>query len=282
MSSRTTFIAFCLKAVSRVSLALILTACYSPSASRHSTVDEIRYVRPTAAVPTSAVPTLAPTPTATPAPTHTPSPVPPTREPCVYDAEFVRDVTYADGAQVKPGRTIQKTWILKNVGTCDWGAEVRVSDVGSGTLFRLDNVLVPLTEPNAEASVSAMIPAPQSPGAYTKTYQLCAPDGCFGPRFWVKIQVSSTSNRMPTARPTTTERRPTAPPAPPPAPAWQGHTCDHCIKGNIAYETGERIYHIPGCEYYNETRINTAYGERWFSSEAEAIAAGWRKAKNCP
>ena len=61
-----------------------------------------------------------------------------------------------------------------------------------------------------------------------------------------------------------------------------GFTCDHCIKGNIAFGTGERIYHIPGCDYYAETEINTDYGERWFSSEAEAIAAGWRKAYNCP
>ena len=55
-----------------------------------------------------------------------------------------------------------------------------------------------------------------------------------------------------------------------------------CIKGNVSYSTGERIYHCPGCPYYEETVINPAYGERWFSSEAEARAAGWRKARNCP
>jgi hypothetical protein len=62
----------------------------------------------------------------------------------------------------------------------------------------------------------------------------------------------------------------------------RGYECMQCIKGNISYTTGERIYHFPGCEYYEATVINTAYGERWFSSEAEAIAAGWRKAENCP
>lgn len=54
------------------------------------------------------------------------------------------------------------------------------------------------------------------------------------------------------------------------------------IKGNIAQETSERIYHIPGCEYYAQTVISEAKGERWFCSEDEAIAAGWRKAQNCP
>jgi len=50
------------------------------------------------------------------------------------------------------------------------------------------------------------------------------------------------------------------------------------IKGNIA-SSGERIYHVPGGQYYDRTEINEAKGERRFCSEAEAVAAGWRKAK---
>lgn len=54
------------------------------------------------------------------------------------------------------------------------------------------------------------------------------------------------------------------------------------IKGNVTFEGSEKIYHVPGCDYYEETRINTDYGERWFCTEAEAQAAGWREAHNCP
>jgi len=54
-------------------------------------------------------------------------------------------------------------------------------------------------------------------------------------------------------------------------------TCN--IKGNISINTGERIYHVPGQEHYWETKISPQYGERWFCSEAEARAAGWRRAK---
>jgi hypothetical protein len=54
-------------------------------------------------------------------------------------------------------------------------------------------------------------------------------------------------------------------------------SCD--IKGNISVDTGEYIYHVPGQRYYDETRINRLYGERWFCSEAEARAAGWRRSK---
>ncbi len=51
------------------------------------------------------------------------------------------------------------------------------------------------------------------------------------------------------------------------------------IKGNISINTRERIYHVPGQEHYDETIISPQYGERWFCSEAEARAAGWRKAR---
>lgn len=52
------------------------------------------------------------------------------------------------------------------------------------------------------------------------------------------------------------------------------------IKGNISINTGERIYHVPGQEHYAETRISLTHGERWFCSEDEARASGWRRAFN--
>ena len=48
------------------------------------------------------------------------------------------------------------------------------------------------------------------------------------------------------------------------------------IKGNISYNSGQKIYHVPGGKYYDQTRINRP-GERWFCTEAEARAAGWRR-----
>ena len=50
------------------------------------------------------------------------------------------------------------------------------------------------------------------------------------------------------------------------------------IKGNISYNGGQRIYHVPGQHYYAETVIDSSRGERWFCSEGEARAAGWRRA----
>lgn len=50
--------------------------------------------------------------------------------------------------------------------------------------------------------------------------------------------------------------------------------CD--IKGNVSFDTGEKIYHVPGGKYYSKTKIDTSYGERWFCTEQEARDAGWR------
>ncbi|MBC2834335.1 thermonuclease family protein [Paragemmobacter straminiformis] len=48
------------------------------------------------------------------------------------------------------------------------------------------------------------------------------------------------------------------------------------IKGNIG--TKGRVYHMAGQADYAATRINESKGERWFCSEAQARAAGFRKA----
>lgn len=48
------------------------------------------------------------------------------------------------------------------------------------------------------------------------------------------------------------------------------------IKGNIS--TRGHLYHLPGMRSYDATRINSRKGERWFCSEAQAKAAGWRRA----
>jgi len=55
-------------------------------------------------------------------------------------------------------------------------------------------------------------------------------------------------------------------------------TADCKIKGNVSINSGERIYHVPGQHWYDETRISPQHGERWFCTETEARAAGWRKA----
>jgi endonuclease YncB( thermonuclease family) len=46
------------------------------------------------------------------------------------------------------------------------------------------------------------------------------------------------------------------------------------IKGNVT--KNGKIYHMPWSPWYAQIRIDAEKGKRWFCSEAEAIAAGWR------
>ena len=52
------------------------------------------------------------------------------------------------------------------------------------------------------------------------------------------------------------------------------------VKGNI--RNGSKTYHIPRCFNYDDTIIDTSFGDQWFCVEEEAIAAGFTKATGCP
>ncbi len=61
------------------------------------------------------------------------------------------------------------------------------------------------------------------------------------------------------------------------APRAQAAAGGCTIKGNIT--ANGRIYHVPGQENYDKTRIDPRRGEAWFCSAAEAEAAGFRAAR---
>ena len=98
---------------------------------------------------------------------------------------------------------------------------------------------------------------------------------------------------LPTVPPPTSSRTPPptagaaspAPTLPPPPPVAAGCPagcverpagCD--IKGNVN-NRGERIYHVPGGQFYDRTDIVPSRGDRWFCSRAEAEANGFRPSK---
>lgn len=48
------------------------------------------------------------------------------------------------------------------------------------------------------------------------------------------------------------------------------------IKGNVT--ANGRIYHLPWSPWYDKVQMGGGHGKRWFCSETDAIAAGWRPA----
>lgn len=100
----------------------------------------------------------------------------------------------------------------------------------------------------------------------------------------ITATITPTQEPIATVIPTNTQPpppKPTATPKPADTGCPNGCTaqkpgCD--IKGNIS-SSGEKIYHVPGGAFYNQTKISPSKGERWFCTGAEAMANGWRKSK---
>lgn len=121
-------------------------------------------------------------------------------------------------------------------------------------------------------------PRPTQPPATATEAPTLAPTATLAPPTLTPAPIVPTDTPLPVL-PTDTVA---APAAPPPA---GGYVCPNntpCIKGNISSSSGDKIYHYPGCTNYDDTVINESAGERWFVTGAEAEAAGWRRAKNCP
>jgi phosphatidylserine/phosphatidylglycerophosphate/cardiolipin synthase-like enzyme len=64
---------------------------------------------------------------------------------------------------------------------------------------------------------------------------------------------------------------------PEPSPALKSEMAGCLIKGNVS-RNGERIYHVPGDHTYARVRMDKGRDKRWFCTEEQAVAAGWRKA----
>lgn len=53
------------------------------------------------------------------------------------------------------------------------------------------------------------------------------------------------------------------------------------IKGNLRDRPVIKTYHFPGCGQYNHTLVELSRGDRWFCTEKEALAAGFKKGTDC-
>lgn len=114
-------------------------------------------------------------------------------------ADFVLDVSYPDGSQVKPGETFIKVWRIRNGGTCKWNSSYSVI-FDNGDAMGADASL-PLTSkeisPGEELDISITMKAPSLPGLYRGEWKLRDSFGRIfglgnsGSPFWVEIEVVS-------------------------------------------------------------------------------------------
>lgn len=148
----------------------------------------------TATLPPTATATLTPTPIP-PTQTHTPTATP-TRLRCNW-AEFVRDISVADGTVVGPGQTFTKTWRLRNIGSCTWTTQYSLVFVGGEVMGAPTRIgLSKPVAPGGTVDLAVLMQAPTSAGAVAGYWMLeDAAGSVFGigsaadSRFWVKVVV---------------------------------------------------------------------------------------------
>ncbi len=117
-----------------------------------------------------------------------------TQEPCENDAVFMADLTIPDFSEVTPGEPLQKSWQIRNTGTCSWGPGYHVVfKEGHAMTDRLQHALYP-ARPETNAVVQINMNAPEALGDYQGFWQMYDPDGnVFGHKLFIKITVVSAS-----------------------------------------------------------------------------------------
>jgi hypothetical protein len=116
-------------------------------------------------------------------------------------AEFVRDVTFADGSIIAPNAKFTKVWRLKNVGSCTWNTNYALVFV-SGDRMKGDKhtLLSNKVFPGETVDLSVDFTAPTESGRYRSFWMISNTAGQrFGygkngdQAFWVDIRIKQPS-----------------------------------------------------------------------------------------
>lgn len=131
--------------------------------------------------PTAIPPTLGPTATATqPAVAQVTNAEGTTVALCdkySWDLDTV-DVNIPDNTTMSPGQEFVKTWKIKNIGSCTWGAGyTMVYSYGDDKMSGQPQAFGAAIEPGQEVDISVNFKAPDLPGTYTSYWTLQNPKG---------------------------------------------------------------------------------------------------------
>ncbi len=178
-----------------VKFILVISAYGSPQG------DRALWVNPIIARAGGTVATVTPPPTITgtpptPTPTGSATPIPSACD----RAQFISDVTVPDGTSFGPGIAFNKTWRLKNIGTCTWSNYSIMFDTGSQMSGPSSAVIPTTVAPGQTVDITVPLVSPTTAGSFTGFWKLKSASGIpFGigsagtKSFWVKINVTSTS-----------------------------------------------------------------------------------------
>jgi hypothetical protein len=161
-----------------------------------------------------------------PAVTPTPAPGPTATPPACYDGmEFIDDVTVPDGTQMQPGQDFDKTWRVRNTGTCTWDTSYYVAFVQGDRMDGDSENVKGSVASGSTYDITIDQEAPDDPGTYGGVWEMRNGRGVpFGERLWVEIVVPGAPAA--TSVPPTATSVPPVQPTPPPAPVIDYFTAE--------------------------------------------------------
>ena len=139
--------------------------------------------------------------TATPDPAASPTPIPSAATPpppftatpaaCTNDSSYEADVTVLPGTQFEPGSAFDKTWRLRNIGTCTWGDGYQLVFLEGNQFSGQSPTDLPHeVAPDSTVDITVSMVAPDTPGDYVSAWQMQNPSGeKFGHVVYAVIQV---------------------------------------------------------------------------------------------
>jgi hypothetical protein len=192
-----------------LALALLLTACNFPlaqptqdlQATAAAQTVSAQLTQAFAVTPTVPVvpPSETPVPPTLPPPTATLPPAPTATLGCTDNVTFVADVTIPDNTNMSPGESFDKTWRLRNSGTCTWNSEYDLVFVDGAIMGGpASKPLTGAVAPGNTVDLTVDLTAPGSNGTHRGNWRLRNNrDVLFGLTFYVQIVVGPTSTPAP-------------------------------------------------------------------------------------
>jgi hypothetical protein len=126
---------------------------------------------------------------------------------CTDKATFISDVTIPDKTKIEAGKSFEKTWRLKNSGTCTWSTSYAMVFASGSQMGGPAVVAFPKSvSPNGTVDLKVTLTAPNASGTYTGYWKLRNASGViFGlgtkadQPFWVQIVVGTSSQTTPSS-----------------------------------------------------------------------------------
>jgi hypothetical protein len=163
---------------------LVLTACGGQTPQIPQTAGVYR--PPTAVAESSLAPITQETESESAEEEIRPSPTPA----CTNNLWFLDDLTIPDGTQVNPGEQLDKRWLVRNNGSCNWNDQYQVRLIaGSGMGVPVQQMLYPALS-ETDVVIRMVFIAPNEPGSYRSAWQAYDAQGnLFGDPFFIDIVV---------------------------------------------------------------------------------------------